>query len=171
MLSRILIAGLAAILSGCASNDKALDTAKEVSLIDPDIPPAVAGEDGWGYQQSAEADLDRDGVSERIVLTARAEMVRGRPAWDDGQPWQVYVEAADGTRRYVYAQRLQLGALTMRLALDEAGDPASIVLFEHLPDRLRLFEAFYGGPEELRTLLRFERMLDPRGELASPMLP
>src|SRR5690554_5111771 len=146
MLSRILIAGLAAILSGCASNDKALDTAKEVSLIDPDIPPAVAGEDGWGYQQSAEADLDRDGVSERIVLTARAEMVRGRPAWDDGQPWQVYVEAADGTRRYVYAQRLQLGALTMRLALDEAGDPASIVLFEHLPDRLRLFEAFYGGP-------------------------
>ena len=85
-----------------------------VQLIDSTIPPAVAGEAGWDYHQSVGVDLNGDGRPERVVLTARVELVRGRPAWDDGQPWQVYVESQDGTRTYVYAQRLQLGALTVR---------------------------------------------------------
>jgi len=142
-----------------------------VQLVDSAIPPAVAGEAGWNYQQSAEADLTGDGQIERVVLTARVEMYRGQPAWDDGQPWQVYIEAPDGTRTYAYAQRLQLGTLTMRVGLSGAGQPATVVLLEHLPDRLSVYEVSYSAPGRVTVAVRFQRDLDPRGEAASPQLP
>lgn len=140
-------------------------------LVDPSIPPAVAGADGWNWHQSAQADLDGDGKAERVVLTARVEMHRGRPAWDDGQPWQVYVEADGGHRTYVYAQRLQLGTLTLRVSQAEAGQPATLILLEHLPDRLGVYEASYEGPGRVSVATRLRRALDPRGGLASPRLP
>ena len=140
-------------------------------LVDTSIAPAVAGEAGWDYQLSADADLGGDSQPERIVLTARVEMVRGRPAWDDGQPWQVYVEALDGTRTYVYAQRLQLGSLTMRVSRGEGGQRAGIVLVEHLPDRLSVYEVSYQGPGQSSAVVRFQRDLDPLGDVASPQLP
>jgi len=146
-------------------------TSPSVQLIDSTIPPAVAGEGGWDYQQSTHADLTGDAQLERVVLTARVELYHGRPAWDDGQPWQVYVEAQDGTRTYVYAQRLQLGTLVMRVSRSEAGQPASIVLLEHLPDRLSVYEVSYLGPGRISAAVRFQRDLDPYGELAGPQLP
>lgn len=144
---------------------------ERATTLDSLIAPAIAGDSGWNYRQAAEADLDGDGTIERVVLIARVELVRGRPAWDDGQPWQVYIETDYGRRTHVYAQRLQLGSLTMRVSLAEAGRPSSVVLVEHLPDRLSLFEVSYAGPERASVALRFQRMLDPRGETASPALP
>src|SRR5690606_15712646 len=75
-------------------SDPASDSlpAPQVALVDTSIQPGVAGQDGWMYSRSAEADLDGDGAPERVVLMARAEVMDGRPLWDDGQPWQVYVE-------------------------------------------------------------------------------
>jgi hypothetical protein len=140
-------------------------------LVDSTIPPAVAGERGWNYQQSGQADLNGDGQLERVVLTARVELYRGRPAWDDGQPWQVYIEAPDGERTYVYAQRLQLGTLTMRVGRSEAGRPATVVLLVHLPDQLSLYEVSYLGPARVSVAPRFQRDLDPGGENAGPLLP
>lgn len=140
-------------------------------LLDPAIAPAVAGRGGWNYQQVAKADLDGDGRAERVVLTARVELVRGRPAWDDGQAWQVYVEAPDGQRTYLYAQRLQLGTLTLRVTSAEAGQPVTVVLLEHLPDHLAVYEASYAGPGRVSVATRFRRALDPRGDTASPRLP
>lgn len=175
MPHRLWITAWVLLLTACAQSQPSQPAAapgdQAVGLVDPHIPPAVAGADGWNFQRSAELDLNGDGQPERVVLTARVELYRGRLAWDDGQPWQVYVEAADGSRTYLYAQRLQLGTLTMRLSRSEPGKPASIILFEHLPDRLSLYEAFYQQPGQASTRLRFERALDPRGELASPQLP
>ncbi len=141
------------------------------TIVDSLIPPAIAGESGWNYRQFADADLDGDGTVERVVLTARVELVRGRPAWDDGQPWQVYIESADGRRTYVYAQRLQIGTLTMRVSLAEGGRPATVVLIEHLPDRLSLYEISYAGTDRASVAERFQRMLDPRGETSTPPMP
>lgn len=141
------------------------------ALVDSTITPAVAGEDGWDYHLSSAADLDGDGQSERVVITARVEMVRGRPAWDDGQPWQVYVEEPDGGRTYLYAQRLQLGPLVMRVTLAEDSARPTVVLLEHLPDRIRLFEVEYGGPSDVSITEVFNRRVDPTGEVASPHLP
>lgn len=142
-----------------------------VDLIDPSIPAAVAGAEGWGYSRVAEADLTGDGATERVVLTARVEMYQGRPAWDDGQPWQVYVEATDGSRTYLYARRLQLGTLEMRVTSASSGQPPSVVLIEHLPDQLSVYEAVHDGLDDFDTVARFVRTLDPRGETASPTLP
>jgi hypothetical protein len=142
-----------------------------VQLVDTSLAPAVAGEDGWMYQQNADADLDDDGQLERVVLTARVEMLRGRPAWDDGQPWQVYVEEADETRTYLFARFVQLGTITMRVALPEGDTGATVILLEHLPDQLSLYEVEYHGPGSATAIPRFQRMLDPRGEIAGPALP
>ena len=146
------------------------DSVPSVQLVDSAIPPAVAGAEGWNYQQSAQADLDGDGRAERVVLTAKVELYRGRPAWDDGQPWQVYIETADG-RTYVYGQRLQLGTLTMRVAQRDSAQAATVVLLEQLPDRISLYEVSYGGPDRVTVAVRFQRILDPTGETASPKLP
>lgn len=140
-------------------------------LIDSTIAPAIAGEDGWNYHLSSQVDLTGDGRAEQVVLTARVEMYRGRPAWDDGQPWQVYVESPDGSRTYIYAQRLQLGTLTMRLAAPGDGRLPSIVLLEHLPHSLGVYEAAYDSTGRLATVVRFERELDATGQIAAPILP
>lgn len=143
--------------------------APPLALIDSAIPPAIAGEDGWNYQQSVSADLTGDGQPDRVVMTARVELVRGQPAWDDGQPWQVYVEPSGGSRTYLYAQRLQLGTLTMRLSQPDSSQLPTVILLEQLPDRMRILEAsFLTTTSAPQVVLQFERMLDARGEIAEP---
>jgi hypothetical protein len=180
--ANLRILGLLAIVSGCATETappvargtgagtesaKALQT---LQLIDSAIPPAIAGEGGWNYERSAAVDLRGDGLPERVVLTARVELVRGRPAWDDGQPWQVYLEAPDRSRTYLYAQRLQLGSLDVRVTRGDTTQQGTVVLIEHLPARLRILEVLDTGSGPTVALL-LERELDPRGEVSSPRLP
>jgi hypothetical protein len=137
-----------------------------LALIDTAFPPAVAGEEGWDFQQSVSGDLDGDGQAERVVLTARVELVRGQPAWDDGQPWQVYVESSTGSRTYLYAQRLQLGTLTMRMTEPDSAHLPTVILLEQLPDRLRIIEvSFPAADSPPRLVLQFERRLDAPGEI------
>ncbi|HEX6053165.1 MAG TPA: hypothetical protein VFZ21_28050, partial [Gemmatimonadaceae bacterium] len=92
------------------------------------------------------------------------------PAWDDGQPWQVYVEAPDSARTYLYAQRLQLGTLDMRVTRGDTAQRATVLLIEHLPERLRILEVVDTGSGPA-VALRLERELDPRGEVSSPRFP
>jgi hypothetical protein len=132
-----------------------------IDRIDETIPPANAGEDGWNYQQRVEADLTGDGRAEYVVLTARVELYRGQPAWDDGQPWQVYVEDQAGRRTYLYAQRLQLGTLTMRVTRADNAVPPAVILVEQLPDRLRILEATYLEDGRTSVSALVERQLDP----------
>jgi hypothetical protein len=138
-----------------------------LALIDSAIPPAIAGEEGWNFEQSVSGDFTGDGQPERVVLTARVELIRGQPAWDDGQPWQVYVESSSGSRTYLYAQRLQLGTLTMRMTQPDSAHLPTVVLLEQLPERLRIIEVSYATSESTpRVVLQFERQLDPRGDIA-----
>lgn len=183
-MPRIGWAGLILLVGACAVDSRPPQAADSVppagtdtvaapaaQLVDSSIPPAVAGAEGWNYQQSARADLDGDGQAERVVLTAKVELYRGRPAWDDGQPWQVYIESTDGRRTYVYGQRLQLGTLTMRVAQRDSAQAATVVLLEQLPDQISLYEVSYSGPGRVTVAVRFQRLLDPTGETASPKLP
>ncbi|MEX2181613.1 MAG: hypothetical protein WD771_06185 [Gemmatimonadaceae bacterium] len=163
------LGAMAMVVAACG--DDAIVAEPTVQLVDPAIPAAVAGADGWNYVRVAEGNLTGSGAPMRVVLTARVELIRGQPAWDDGQPWQVYVEAPDGRRTYVYAQRLQLGGLTMRVGLGDVGHPATVVLIEHLPDRLSVYEASYVGPDSVSVAVRFQRDVDPRGETAGPHFP
>jgi hypothetical protein len=83
----------------------------------------------------------------------------------------VYVEAPGGRRTYVYARRLQLGTLALRITQAERGQPATLLLLEHLPDRLAVYEANYAGPGRVSVATRLRKALDPHGGLASPRLP
>lgn len=142
-----------------------------VDLVDTTLARAVGGQGGWNYQQTASADLDGDGRIEKVVLIARVELVRGRPAWDDGQPWQAYIEAPDGTRTYVFARFVQLGTLSLRLSATEGNEHPVVMLLEQLPDRLSVYEVAYSGPGHARVTSPYQRDLDPRGDVSSPALP
>ncbi len=164
----------AAVVEQFGENDRETAGGGEATPLplDTAVAPAVAGTDGWEYFLSRETDLDADGAPEQVVVMARAGLINGRPAWDDGQPWQVYVEEADGERTYLYRRFVQLGTVTMRLGLDENDEePSTVVLIEHLPDRLQLYELDYRGPGDVDVVMHYERRLDPYGELASPQLP
>jgi hypothetical protein len=83
----------------------------------------------------------------------------------------VYVEEGDSTRTYVFARYVQLGTVTMRVGEAVDGKRSSVVLVVHLPDHLGVYEVEYEGPGRASVSQRFERVLDPRGDLASPKLP
>jgi hypothetical protein len=150
--------GMTVLLMACvAPSDSRRDTATRAAvvqpapsaptdLVDTTLGKAVAGQGGWNYQQTASADLDGDGQIEKVVLTARVELLHGRPAWDDGQPWQAYIEEPDGTRTYVFARFVQLGTLALRLSAPESNEHPHVVLLEQLPDRLSVYEVEYLGP-------------------------
>lgn len=167
----VLEPGAAAAIKGRNPRNGVYTQPVQVQLVDTAFVPAIAGQDGWNYQLNAEADLNGDGEPELIVLTARVERARGRLAWDDGQPWQVYIEGRDGRRTYVYSRRLQLGTLSMRITNGTEGASPAVVLLEQTPDQLNVYEASYSAPGRVSTMMHFQRDLDPRGELASPRLP
>jgi hypothetical protein len=164
------MAVLALVACTVREEPPATTSGAEPSFIDSTIAPAVAGEDGWNHVERASADLYGDSTAEQVVLMARVELVRGRPAWDDGQPWQVYVESATGERHYLYAERLQLGTLNMRLTSGSEGTRPTLLLIEHLPHRLRVLETA-GSDSTIELQLRLERALDPTGQQASPRFP
>lgn len=178
--ARLVVLLATVLLLGCAAEgpieevEPAVPTGNpappaQIALIDSAISAAIAGEDGWNFQQHVTGDLTGDGQPERVVMTARVELVRGQPAWDDGQPWQVYVESSSGSRTYLYAQRLQLGTLTLRLSRPDSTQLPTVILLEQLPDRLRVIEVNYPRASSTpRVVLQFERMLDARGEIAEP---
>ena len=141
------------------------------NLVDSTRLPAAGDSASWKFRQTMNADLDGDGTTEQVVLTARVEMMRGRPVWDDGQPWQLYVVSPSGQRTHMYARFVQLGTLTMRLTQPDSGQTPRIVILEHLPDRLAIYEGEYRGPGQMKTVNAYERMVDARGDVASPSLP
>src|SRR5687768_12169535 len=104
------LASLAALMvAGCvvASLDPPDD------LLEARVPRAGAGDPGWNYQQRATADFDGDGTAETAVLISDVLLdPAGRPLWEDGHRWQVYIEEQDGARTYLYAKFLPNGALT-----------------------------------------------------------
>ena len=98
-----------------------------VDLINPNYPPAVGGEPGWEYHQTLTADLDGDGVDERVSVTTNAFWMPDEKefGWDDGHPWHVYVEEPDGTRTYLFSNWVQLGRLDVILDREGPGCSSS----------------------------------------------
>ena len=150
---------LLALTAGCAggeSNDW------PEALLEPRVPRAAAGDPSWIYVQRASADLDDDGTEETAVLICDVMLDRNAaPLWEDGQRWQVYVEEPDGTRTYLYAKFLPNGTLTADIVSGSGGPPA-IVLLEHTPERIGVYELRYDGPNRVTGVEQLERAIDPR---------
>lgn len=131
-----------------------------ISLIDPQQPLTSADDPQWQFQRTATADFDGDGVEERAVLIARIELVDGQPAWDDGQPWQMYIEEPDGTRTYVYARFLQLGSLEALLTGTIEAQVPGITLLERTPFSFAVYDVRYRGPQQVEVIELLLRELD-----------
>lgn len=139
-----------------------------VVLVDTALPPATAGNDGWEYHLRASADLDGDGQPERASLIARVEMNQRGPLWDDGQPWQLYIEEADGTRTYVYRRFVQLGTVEAHVSSPTSGGTArSILLIEKTPQAIRVYEVTYTGPGRVTAVERLAREVHPESGFAA----
>jgi hypothetical protein len=141
-----------------------------VDLLEARVPRAAAGEPGWHYQQRATADLDGDGAAETAVLIADVELdARGRPLWEHGHRWQVYVEEPDGARTYAYARFLPNGTLDAYLTQPDSGQSRTILLVERTPESLAVYEVRYEGVGRAAAIRRLGRALDPaRGFAGSP---
>ncbi|MEW8977878.1 MAG: hypothetical protein AB2385_05685 [Symbiobacterium sp.] len=137
-----------------------------VDLVNPNFPPAVGGEPGWEYHQVLTADLDRDGVDERVSVTTNAFWMRDRKefGWDDGHPWHVYVEEPDGTRTYLFSNWVQLGMLDV--ILDREG-PGLFIVYRRAGG-LTVYRATYRGPDQFTTVLSFEIPLSDYATWANP---
>jgi hypothetical protein len=132
-----------------------------VDLLEPRVPPAVAGDTPWEYAQRSKADFDGDGQHETAVLIADALVdKRGIPMWDHGHRWQVYIEEADSTRTYVYARFLPSGKLEADVAVPGKEKVPTIVLREHTPYTIGVYEVRYLGPQRVQSVRHLYRELD-----------
>lgn len=126
---------------------KATQKGQPVNLINDHYPPAVAGSDGWQYVKMSEADIDGDGVEEKLYVTTSAFWTPGGWGWDDGHPWHVYVEESDGTRTYLFSNWVQLGQLRVMLSSEPGDKGPKDVLIEQVGGHgLILYRASYQGP-------------------------
>lgn len=67
--------------------------------------------------------------------------------------------APGGGRTYLYAQRLQLGTLTLRVGSTDPPWWATVILLEEFPERLSVYEVSCFGPDSVAVAVRFRRDL------------
>lgn len=148
--------------------ERAAAPAAAVVLVDTALPAATAGEDGWEYHLRASADLDGDGQPERASLIARAAVNQRGPLWDDGQPWQLYIQEADGTRTDVYRRFVQMGTVEAHVSTPAPGGTGlNILLVENTPHSIRVFEVTYAGPGKVTAVERLSREVHPESGFAA----
>ena len=148
----LLIAGV-----GCVFGQK---TEEVVDLFDEAYPKAVAGQKGWGFKKTSTVDLNGDGVKEKIFLIANVSLYRGKPVWDDGQTWQVYVQEPNGRRTYVYSRFVQLGDVEVLTTSAESEKGNAILILERTPHAFSVYEVHYRGYESFRAVQLISREID-----------
>jgi hypothetical protein len=167
------------LVLGCTSdtpspggvNDHAVAAQSVKDLLDPRVPPASAGDPGWSYQQRVVVDLNADGVTEEAVLISDVTLdARGRPMWEDGHRWQLYVQDRAGDRTRVYARFLPNGKLTASVARSPAGS-LTILLLEQTPQSTGLYEIEYRQPQNAFIVSSLVRPIDVAGYFAGSARP
>ena len=141
---------------------------EQPNLIDPAYPLVVAGEAGWDFVETASADLNEDGYSEKIIVMARVERDPKRPRefmWDDGQTWQVYIEDEPGKRSHIYSRYVQLGRLEVVIGHQEEDGPHSIVLLELGGAGIAAYRINYKDPGQYSVEKLFKEIVDTRPSL------
>jgi hypothetical protein len=142
------------------------------SMLDARVPAAKAGDPGWMYAQRVSADFDGDDEEETAVLISDVTLdAGGAPLWEDGHRWQLYVQEAGGEITRLYAKFVPRGKVTADVGVPSAGKERYIVVVEHAPDRIGVYEYEYRGPLNADVRKRLERDLDPARQFSGAMRP
>lgn len=189
-MQKAAVIGVAVLLSGCAVMSEPTQVEKmradihelqnriheleqeltrpSVNLINPNYPPAVAGEEGWEYHKVLVADLDADGEKETVSVTTNALWIQEARefGWDDGHPWHVYVEEADGTRTYLFSDWVQMGRLDVILDAEHSG----LYIVSSRAGGLDVYHAIYSAPDQVETVLAFQIPLSDYAVWADSMV-
>ena len=141
-------------------------------MLDARVPAAKAGDPGWMYAQRVTADFDGDDRDETAVLISDVTLDNGgAPLWEDGHRWQLYIEEPDGQMTRLYAKFVPRGRVTADVGVPSAGKELYIVVVEHSPDRMGVYEYEYRGPMNADVRKRLERDLDPTKQFTGAMRP
>lgn len=110
----------------------------------------------WAHQKSVRADLDGDGDQETVVLASDVTLSGGRPIWEDGHRWAVFVEEG-GRRTLLYGAFVPNGFVEAALGVREDGGLVPVIITERTPRSLRVLEVAYhrAGEARLRTEANF----------------
>lgn len=124
---------------------------RTINLVESSQKPVTAGTPGWEYQRTLKADLNGDASEETIVVLARVSRVPGRTdvyQWDDGQPWQIYVQ--DGPNlTHIYSRYVQLGQLNVFITDEQ---PARVGIAENQGAGYGLYAVTYVRPGQVRAV-------------------
>ena len=92
----------------------------------------------WKHSRAVEADLDGDGVRERVVVVADVEVdARQRPLWEDGHRWAVYV-ARGATATLLYGAFVPNGHVEAAIGIQESDGKRPVIVMERTPQQLRV---------------------------------
>jgi hypothetical protein len=131
---------------------------EQVDLVSPNQPAAIDSPGFWEYRKMAGADLDGDGIQERIVILANIGIQNGQEGWNDGQQWEVRIEELDGTQTRVYAQYVQLGRVEGYIV--GSRKYPSLFLVELTGAGIRGFDIDYRGPGNVSARQAFSRTVE-----------
>lgn len=139
----------------------------EIDLLSSRITIPDTENGTWDLWRVAHADLDGDGVTERVEILARIEQVEKSEsiryrdfAWDDSHSWVARVIEVDGDTTWIYNRVLQMSKLEGYISSD---NPPKIILTEIGRGTIGVYEVNYLGPDNLKTHLVIRSLFE--GEL------
>jgi hypothetical protein len=161
--SALLAVAAGILMSACGSGARLV-----ADRYDPTLPRATIGTPGWEYARVGSGDFDGDGTLERAVLLARVHLRNGQPVWDDWNVWQMYVEEPTGERTYFFSSPIQLGNLEPTISEPDADGRRTVVMVEHTPQSVVMYELDYDGPGSARLMAIAERTVDASQAFVAP---
>ena len=117
---------VAALLCACSEQERETGvTEPGADRAAPKQPAVIAFE--RTYQEAVELDLDGDGAKDRLILASNVSLKDGRPLWEDGHRWGVYV-SSQGVETPLYEGFVANGFVRVEALDDSPGDETVLVI-------------------------------------------
>ena len=163
---RVWPLGLVLVASGCTRPHPTEAVAPDPPPIDSARVP-LAEALAWPVQRGQMADLDGDGVEERLVVASDVLAgPDGAPAWEDGHRWAAWVvepeASGDSVRTQLYGAFVPTGRADVFVTAPSVDESPSVLVLERGGTRVATHEVRYHGPADARSVSAAEYPVLPR---------